>query len=913
MSEAERCPQCGGRLTAGSAEGLCPRCLLTAALRQPAETAPENLPEPGSQIGSCRILRLLGEGGMGLVYLAEQEEPIARQVALKIIKLGMDTRAVLGRFQSEQQALALMDHPNIAQVYEAGSNAQGRPYFVMEYVPGVPITQYCDRHRLGTRQRLELFLQIANAVQHAHLKGVIHRDLKPSNVLVMERDGEAVPKIIDFGLAKATEKHLTEETLFTEAGVLIGTPEYMSPEQASLGKVSVDTRTDIYSLGVLLYELLVGAGPFDSKALRSAGYDEIRRIIREEDPPTPAARLLALGAKAAEIAQCRATEAGALRKQVRGELDWITMKALEKDCARRYPLSSEMAADVQHYLRGEAVTAGPAGVAYRLRKFAWRHRTILAACAAALFLVAGAVVTTALYRRNAAEGSGIGITRLTGSGNVRNLAISPNGRYIAYTGDGLRIRELASGVERQLVAQKPSDPYTVAFSPDSNLIYYGAGIFARGLSRIGVGGGPPESLAVGEASWRISFSPDGRHFVSPQVEESRPGESALMLFDATARERKVLVRWSEPDRLDLAAWSPSGDVIACAIEGPEETRLVVVPVSGGAPRPLGAGRWLSISGMAWRDRSSLLVAGSAPDAFWFTPVWHVTYPQGEVRRITPDVGAYDSVTVAANQVVAVKRETSVEVFLPREGRSFSVSSAGEVAFDLAWTPGGDLLYNSDVTGKLEIWSAGPVGENRRQLTHGAGANLLSSVCGGGQHIIFASNRTGDLRLWRMDPDGGNPRVLTGPVSEFADCSPDGRWVVYADQEGTWRISVDGGQPQRLTTEILASPSFSPDGTLVAGYRSGQIKVLRSTGGQVIRSLPANLRWFSSMRWSPDGRGIDYVKDDIWRVPLSGGPAVRLSGPSCPGCTAFAWSRDGKRLACARIIETRDVVLISGIP
>jgi Tol biopolymer transport system component len=385
-----------------------------------------------------------------------------------------------------------------------------------------------------------------------------------------------------------------------------------------------------------------------------------------------------------------------------------------------------------------------------------------------------------------------------------------------------------------------------------------------------------------------------------------------MLFDATARERKVLARWSKPDKLDFAAWSPSGDVIACAIEGPEETRLVVVPVSGGAPQSLGGGRWNQLTGLAWRDRSSLLVAASAPDALWLTPVWRVTYPQGEVRRITPDVGAYDSVSVAANQVVAVKGETSAEVSLPREGRSFSVGGAGE-GFDLAWTPGGDLLYHSDVTGRLEIWSASPGGENRRQLTHGPRANLLSSVCGDGQHIIFASMRTGDLRIWRMDADGGNPLLLTGPVGEFGDCSPDGRWVVYADQDGTWKISVDGGQPQRLTTEVLASPKFSPDGTLVAGYKHGQIKVMRSTGGQVIRSLPANPRWFSSMRWSPDGRGIDYVKDDIWQVPLSGGPAVRLSGPSCPGCTAFAWSRDGKRLACGRIIETRDVVLISGIP
>jgi Tol biopolymer transport system component len=386
-----------------------------------------------------------------------------------------------------------------------------------------------------------------------------------------------------------------------------------------------------------------------------------------------------------------------------------------------------------------------------------------------------------------------------------------------------------------------------------------------------------------------------------------------MLFDATARERKVLARWQEPDRLDLAAWSPSGDVIACAIARPEGTRLAVVPVNGGAPRPLGVGRWLTLDQISWRDRSSLLFAGTTPDAFWFTPVWRVTYPQGEVRRITPDVGAYGSVSVAVNQVVAVKRETSVEVSLPREGRSFSVSSAGEIAFDVAWTPGGNLLYTSDITGRLEIWSAGPGGENRRQLTHGAGASIFSSMCGDGQHIIFASNRTGDLRFWRMDPDGGNPVVLTGPVLEFADCSPDGRWVVYANQDGTWKISVDGGQPQRLTTEVLEGANFSPDGALVAGYKSGQVKVFRSTGGQVLHTLTADPDWFTRVKWSPDGRGIDFIKDDIWRVPLSGGPAARLSGLSCPGCSAFSWSRDGKRLACARIIETRDVVLISGIP
>src|ERR1039457_4941750 len=399
MTAAERCPECGGPLMAGSQEGMCARCLLAAALRQPATRALAGLPEPGEWIGSCRVVRLLGEGGMGMVYLAEQEQPIARQVALKIIKLGMDTRAVLARFESEEQALALMDHPNIAHVYEAGSSASGRPYFVMEYVPGIPITEYCDHHCLDTRQRLALFLQVANAVQHAHQKGVIHRDLKPSNILVMQRDGEAVPKIIDFGLAKATEKNFTEETLFTEAGVLIGTPEYMSPEQASAAR-DIDTRTDIYSLGVLLYELLVGTVPFESKSLRGAGYDEIRRIIREDDPPMPATRLEALGPKAAEIASCRATDAGRLRKEVRGDLGWITMKALEKDCARRYPSASEMAADIQRHLHDEPVTAGPAAPAYRLAKFVRKNAYAVAAVATIFLLLAlGLGVSSVLYTK----------------------------------------------------------------------------------------------------------------------------------------------------------------------------------------------------------------------------------------------------------------------------------------------------------------------------------------------------------------------------------------------------------------------------------------------------------------------------------------------------------------------------------
>ncbi len=291
---------------------------------------------PGSRIACYKLLERIGEGGFGEVYMAEQQEPVRRKVALKIIKLGMDTRQVIGRFEAERQALALMDHPNIAKILDAGSTESGRPYFVMDYVRGVPVTEYCDVNRLTTKERLGIFIDICSAVQHAHQKGIIHRDLKPGNVLVTHHDTKPMPKIIDFGIAKATDQRLTEKTHFTEHRQLIGTPEYMSPEQATFCDADVDTRSDIYSLGVLLYELLVGATPFDAQALRSHGYDELCRVIREVDAPTPSKRLSALGEAVGEISKHRQVEPAALRKLLRGDLDWIVMKCLEKDRTRRY-------------------------------------------------------------------------------------------------------------------------------------------------------------------------------------------------------------------------------------------------------------------------------------------------------------------------------------------------------------------------------------------------------------------------------------------------------------------------------------------------------------------------------------------------------------------------------------------------
>lgn len=327
----------------------------------------------GQVIGRYKLLQEIGEGGFGVVYMAEQLEPVRRKVALKIIKLGMDTKQVVARFESERQALALMDHPNIARVLDAGATEKGRPYFVMELVRGIPISEYCDKNNLSARERLEIFTAVCRAVQHAHQKGIIHRDLKPSNVLVTLHDGQPVPKVIDFGIAEATNQRLTERTLFTEYQQFIGTPQYMSPEQAEMSGLDIDTRSDIYSLGVLLYELLTGTTPFDAEMLREAGYGELQRIIREQEPPSPSVRVSTLQ-DLATVARNRRSEPETLSRLIRGELDWIVMKALEKDRTRRYETPKELAADVERFLMNEPVMAGPPSTVYRLRKFVYRHR-----------------------------------------------------------------------------------------------------------------------------------------------------------------------------------------------------------------------------------------------------------------------------------------------------------------------------------------------------------------------------------------------------------------------------------------------------------------------------------------------------------------------------------------------------------
>jgi len=405
----------------------------------------------GTVIGRYKLLQQIGEGGFGTVYMAEQEKPVRRRIALKIIKLGMDTKQVIARFEAERQALALMDHPNIAKVLDAGATEAGRPYFVMELVRGVPITEYCDQNRLGTKERLELFMAVCGAVQHAHQKGIIHRDIKPTNVMVTLHDGTPVPKIIDFGIAKATNQRLTERTLFTEYNQFIGTPAYMSPEQAEMSGLDVDTRSDIYSLGVLLYELLTGTTPLDSQRLKQVAYTEIQRLIREDEPHRPSVRISTLGKAATAAAEHRRTDLPGLSKALRGDLDWVVMKALEKDRTRRYETANRMRLDIQRYLANEPVSASPPSTIYRLRKFALRNRTaVTVGTTVAVALVAGFLLAASGFIQARREAAASKTINEFFNGMLASVDPLKLHQYSGFAPEGSAVGETARGLAQNI-------------------------------------------------------------------------------------------------------------------------------------------------------------------------------------------------------------------------------------------------------------------------------------------------------------------------------------------------------------------------------------------------------------------------------------------------------------------------------
>ena len=896
-----KCSRCGAPLGPTAAGQVCPACLIKVALDEPDVTpatpalsfpvSSHAIPRP-QRIGPYTILEQLGEGGMGVVYLAEQAAPIRRRVALKLIKLGMDTHQVVARFEAERQALALMDHPNIASVFDAGATEDGRPFFVMEYVPGVPITEFCDRQQLTTRARLELFQHVCAAIQHAHQKGVIHRDLKPSNVLVIDQDGQPTPKVIDFGIAKATGQHLTEKTLFTEQGLLVGTPEYMSPEQADTGGGPVDTRTDIYSLGILLYELLVGNLPFTPTELRRAGYAEIQRIIREREPIKPSSKLHSLGLIADDIAVRRRTSTSSLARELRGDLDWITLRAIEKDPNQRYPSASELAADIGRHLHYEPVLAGPPGARYRLKKFVRKHRGAVAVCLAlAILLSAGLAVSTALYVR--AQRSRQEADRQRAAADRERTAAQTAQREADRQRDAAQTERAVAETERATaeiertvaVVQRDEALYqsyrNALLAADQNLL---AREFDEARRRL-------EATDVRFRGWEWRYL-------------SRAADSSLLATAAFTREVRDVRFSSSGDAIFARGYGDSpiffGGVGSVILRGPVQTggKSTVTKVSLGrsmttARLPVGE-RVIAIS----PDGSRVLTTTWDMNDFFIE--CQVRDPQPGVvcqpGRVSNDWQFTRPTLLRQDRDRLVVRETSTSQTIA----TLSQPSVG------VWTTNRAasshyVVARDGAGGSTSVWHHGSSQPIAR--LSGQYPEVLGATFNGDGTRLASWSWDNVIHVWDLSTQS-TIATLRGHSDGIRSVQfdPTAARVVSTSYDGTARLwsVADGSQLQILQITAPSTAAFSRNGERMAvGTDSGLIHIIETASGRGITSLKVQTSSVTSLVLSPDSSriAVSAAGDEtirLWSVP----DAVELAalvGHDKP-VTSIAFSPDGKALA-----------------
>jgi WD40 repeat protein/serine/threonine protein kinase len=839
----------------------------------------------GANIGPYKLLEQIGEGGMGIVFMAEQSAPLKRNVALKIIKPGMDTRQVIARFEAERQALALMDHPHIAKVLDAGATAAGRPFFVMELVRGVPITKYCDDHQLTPRERLELFVPICEAIQHAHQKGIIHRDIKPSNVLVTLLDGKPVVKVIDFGVAKATSGQFTDRTMFTGFAQMIGTPLYMSPEQAAQNGLDIDTRSDIYSLGVLLYELLTGTTPFDKSRLQSAAYDEIRRIIRDEEPQKPSMRLSSLRDTLPSVSAQRKMEPHKLTQFMQVDLDWIVMKALEKDRTRRYETANGFAADVLRYLSGEPVLAVPPSAAYRLWKFVSRHRAgMIAAGAIALLLCAAAAVSIrqayvatgakveADRNRQAAERARDAATqaeqqqreiRLSAEANLycaeMNLAgqalVDPRGlrRVVALierwqpqvVGRDLRGWEwfyLQSVTRPDVLRIECFWPSVAKWSPDGKSV---AVATLNGMAiHDAATGQETRKLAgrVGRLS-DLAWDPDGTRLATAST------EGLICVWDA-GMGAKITTLGELSGEAQGIAWSPDGTrVVATANNGPPGRSSVCV--------------WTVATGKrAWTSEHDPMIH---PFRCSFSPGGDfisagnlvLSSEDGEVQhRIPADVtGRAD--WSSDSQWLALPTGPTVDIVEGASGKAVKrIHGHINAVTATAWSPDHDLLGMASLDNTISVWDwqkNEPFLTLRGHLDHVDDLGWSRD----GSQLASVSMREGVVRLWRF-PVLPIPRTLKAGAYGASL-----RW----NREGTRLACLSGSGLQIFDADVKretfasAWPSiygagdraiaWSPRGDQLAACQANTVVVMNHAGQELCR-LPAQEKPLNTVAWNSRG-------------------------------------------------------------
>ena len=955
MPDIPNCAQCGLPLPEGATEGLCPRCLMESALGATATGAETIshpvLPNPSagmSDFGPYHVIGVLGEGGMGIVYLAEQREPIRRRVALKVLKRGDDRPSFIARFESERQALAMMDHPNIAHVYDAGATADGRPYFVMEYVPGIPITDYCDRNLLGFRERLALFQQVCHAVQHAHRKGIIHRDLKPSNVLVTLLDGKPVPKVIDFGVAKAVNQHLTEKTLFTETGMLIGTPEYMSPEQADLTGLDVDATTDIYSLGVLLYELLVGALPFDLKELRRAGYAEIQRVIREQEPPRPTTRLSGLGQTATEIARCRRSDVRTLIRLLRGDLEWITMKALEKDRTRRYASASDFAADIGRHLASEPVLAGPPSLTYRLRKAVRRNRGKIAAVAAVLAALTFGLIPSA-FRREAASSGVMAQHKLDIPGGYFPAQVT-DGRRVVYrddaTGD-LIYSEIGTNIRRVVFRATPGDrPHwmpsrdfsMVALQLESRPNRPGfvaiVRIDGKGYRELTREQRPHEFGSQFE-DCIVNWSWDNRYLLIRVVNQD---PQRILIVSTTSGERRELFS-QKNDRLGRCAFSPDGRFVACICHPAlyaGRSRLFMLPVQGGEPHLVTEGPYPNVNLFDWTADGRYLVVLSPQfdkPALQILPVKDGA-ADGEPILIQPGRLSTASTTKDGRLIYRkakpggfwpVHLASMDEAGRPGNWRKLDLAGENYEADPWPhWSPDGTrVVYTAqdvDATSgnsmvRVRDFATGKDREIYRSR------DSLACVWATRQAKIFCSSWAADSEILAIAPDS----VQVERLGRFPACStvvlaPSGDdRALFLRKLGKDRITnvlwdISTGRETILDkgpTESDFLTVISPDKQRLARIDHYEVDVKPVSGADWKPLVSSHLE-HTQFIFTPDGKWLLYHdmnsagKHGLFRVPVAGGTAERVGDfPSTSPNGSMVVSPDGRQVIVSSF-ETQNV-------